>query len=289
MEQGYLPGDNEPTQNAENKTNQSSNETGPSLNPALGESKPYPSECHYKVSCKTEKNWWDKLKPWVEIAGIGLLALYTGFTIATFWQIRKQTPKIAESADAAARAADATMLQLKGTQAAVVAPFKITIDTEGVKIQTGNAGHVIAENVTAGLTVTRRTWPAKKLLGSVIRFTLQPQRIDIPGSIPGNDLTKKFPITEFTRADWEAIQRGEQFLTVELVGSYEDGFRDKITWPAQCQSFIFLSQLIWNNGHNQGWGSPMPYDCGRTFDIEMTATMKQRKEVEAGIQKERKK
>src|ERR1700733_1707181 len=51
----------------------------PAINP-----QPKPSRTHYEITCHKEKNWWDKTKPWVEIAGIVLLAIYTFYTIKMY-------------------------------------------------------------------------------------------------------------------------------------------------------------------------------------------------------------
>ena len=58
-----------------------------------------PTHAHCQTTCKTEKDWWDKIKPVLEIAGIGLLAVYTAYTIRMY-RANKQ------SADAATQAAD---------------------------------------------------------------------------------------------------------------------------------------------------------------------------------------
>lgn len=107
------------------------------------------------------------------------------------------------------------------------------------------------------------------------------------GFIWGNRLENKFSLEGITKKDWDAIFRGEQFVTVELSGSYDDGFREKIEPPKICESLIWLSRLEWK--HNQSGGSPNPISCGRSFDIEMTVAMKARKEAQAEIQKEGKK
>lgn len=36
---------------------------------------------HCEITCKTEKDWWERNKRWVEMAGVILLAVYTGYTI----------------------------------------------------------------------------------------------------------------------------------------------------------------------------------------------------------------
>jgi len=58
-----------------------------------------PPKAHCQITCKTEKDWWDKAKPFVELAGVVLLAIYTGYTIKMYCANK-------EAADAARRSAD---------------------------------------------------------------------------------------------------------------------------------------------------------------------------------------
>jgi hypothetical protein len=37
---------------------------------------------------QTKENWWDKAKPYVEITGVVLLAIYTGYTIKMYYANR---------------------------------------------------------------------------------------------------------------------------------------------------------------------------------------------------------
>ena len=64
---------------------------------------PPPGHCY--ITCKAEKNWWDKLKPIVEIVGIVLLATYTVYTIKMY----RANKEAAEAAKSAAATADATL------------------------------------------------------------------------------------------------------------------------------------------------------------------------------------
>ena len=68
---------------------------------------------HCEITCKTEKNWWDKFKPFVECTGLILLAVYTGCTIRIFYANR-------DSADIA-----------KKTYAAQERPY-VGVDSVGV-------------------------------------------------------------------------------------------------------------------------------------------------------------
>jgi hypothetical protein len=67
--------------------------------PTSGVSSPPPPETHYNITYKTEKDWLDKLKPFVEIAGVVILSIYTIYTIKMYCANK-------ESADAAKSAAD---------------------------------------------------------------------------------------------------------------------------------------------------------------------------------------
>jgi hypothetical protein len=64
-----------------------------------------PTPPHWEIICKTEKNWWDKRKPFVEIGGVVLLAAYTCFTILMYFANKK-------AADAAKTAADAAVMRV---------------------------------------------------------------------------------------------------------------------------------------------------------------------------------
>ncbi len=77
------------------------------VEPPLAQS--HPTEPQQGSTSTPEKDWWDKSKRWVELAGILLLALYTGFTIAMYFANRK-------SADAAKSAADTAAKALKDSE-----------------------------------------------------------------------------------------------------------------------------------------------------------------------------
>jgi hypothetical protein len=194
----------------------------------------------------------------------------------TLCQMKAQTANMKELADSA-------WLEAKGTRAALVV-FSYRIDTEELTLSADNGGPSKAENVTAHIVLTRRTWPDKKLVGASLSFTVPPQLVNQLGFIWGNRLEKKFSLEGISKKDWDAILQGEQFITVELGGSYDNGFREKIEPPKICESLIWLSPLKWKN--NQSGGGPLPETCGRTFDTEMAVTMKQRKEMQEQIRKE---
>lgn len=92
-------------QNASNTSSESGQETRNSNVNILGTSttpQPEPAKSEQHSTTAPQKEWWDKAKPWVELIGVVLLAIYTGFTIAMYFANNK-------SADAAKRAANAAV------------------------------------------------------------------------------------------------------------------------------------------------------------------------------------
>ncbi len=92
-------GQNESAQDAGRKSDIQVSDTKPNVSPALSVPKVSPTKTHCEITCKTEKNWWDKAKPFVEIAGIILLFVYTLYTIKMYCANR-------DAANAAKSAAD---------------------------------------------------------------------------------------------------------------------------------------------------------------------------------------
>jgi hypothetical protein len=97
--------ENKPTQDTERESTKETNHPESPVPIASTTSKSQPPQTHYKIAYKTEKNWWDKAKPYVECAGVILLAIYTGFTVAMYFA----NEKAADAADRAARAAETSV------------------------------------------------------------------------------------------------------------------------------------------------------------------------------------
>jgi len=60
------------------------NNPTPQAPPAVASSPPPPTNIRYEIVCKTEKDRWDEIKPFVEVLGIALLAIYTAYTIKMY-------------------------------------------------------------------------------------------------------------------------------------------------------------------------------------------------------------
>jgi hypothetical protein len=67
---------------------------GSSVSPEASEVESQPSRTQLAITGTPEKSWWDKFKPFVEMAGIALLAIYTAYTIGIYYAAK-------DSADAA--------------------------------------------------------------------------------------------------------------------------------------------------------------------------------------------
>jgi len=92
-----------PAPNAKREPNVKSEDTNKHVAAAVPAPQLPPSHCHYEITCKTEKDWWDKSKKWAEIAGVILLAVYTGYTIKMYCANQKAANAAASAAETAAK------------------------------------------------------------------------------------------------------------------------------------------------------------------------------------------
>lgn len=100
------PIQNETSPHADGESNKQPDKTKPDISTASTISKSPPTKPHYEITCKQEKHWWDKVKPFVEMLGIALLAIYTGFTIKMYYANRDAAEAAKSAAGAAGRSAD---------------------------------------------------------------------------------------------------------------------------------------------------------------------------------------
>ena len=88
---------NNPTPDSGREPHKQTNPADPQVALTSGESEPPPPKAHCQITCTVEKDWWDKVKPLVEIGGIVLLAIYTIYTIKMYCA-NKQAADAATSA-----------------------------------------------------------------------------------------------------------------------------------------------------------------------------------------------
>jgi len=139
--------ENNPAPNAARESDIQANHGNPDILPTPGVSSPPPTETHYKITCKAEKDWWDKLKPFVEILGIALLAIYTAYTIKMY----RANKQAAEAAKSNAATADATLKEIQ----------KGGTDTHDLAVAAGkqaNAAKSAADTAARSLELSERPW-----------------------------------------------------------------------------------------------------------------------------------
>ncbi len=218
------------------------------------------------ITCRCEHEtppWKRKLEYGATFIALGLL----GINIL-LWCVTKKS-------------LDLTRQGVKGTQAAIVS-FQFSVDSDGMTLRTENHGRVIAENVTARCIVTRKEWPAKRLIAKPAPIEFPPEPLQSVAN-GGEQSTNILPIPSMTQPDWDAIGRGEQFFTIEQGStSYGNGFGDIIARGIPCQSLLYLAPIRFKNGGSTNTG-PQWVPCEQ-FDSRMTDTLESRRKAEAANQ-----
>jgi hypothetical protein len=126
--------ENNSAPNAARESEIQANHGNPDIPPTLGVSSPPPTETHYKIAYKPEADWWDKFKPFVEIAGIVILSVYTWYTIKMYYANKEAADAAQESAAAAnnaARIAGNTLLSSKQSATDTLKEMQMRIPGQG--------------------------------------------------------------------------------------------------------------------------------------------------------------
>lgn len=93
------PIQNEPSPHTGGESDKQSDKSKTDVPAASTISKSSPTKSHCEITCKQEKHWWDKIKPFVEILGIILLLIYTAYTIKMYCATNKAANAAKDSAD----------------------------------------------------------------------------------------------------------------------------------------------------------------------------------------------
>jgi hypothetical protein len=139
--------DNAPAPDRGGESEQQPNTTKPQISTALGKPESQESKTHYEITCKKEKDWWDKVKPYVETAGVVLLAVYTGYTIKMYCANKRAADAAQTAAGAAKDAANTARDSLNIVQRAYIS-FK-----EVGGSRTGIVGDPKSINLTVTFTL----------------------------------------------------------------------------------------------------------------------------------------
>ncbi len=197
-----------------------------------------PSKPHCEITCKTEKNWWDKLKPFVEIAGAILLAVYTGYTIKMYHANKQAADAAALGAQAAKESADLARKQMEGVGAAIVeiAGGSMTLNfpatTNGeLRANLVNSGHVIAHDTHFYFSLTLQEIDGNADERMLLSKTETVPAIAPTAVVPRPDLIYPF---ELSRVEHERVMKTMDYLIAKGSLDYENGFGTRVTQPFCC-------------------------------------------------------
>jgi hypothetical protein len=97
---------NNPAKHTQGAADQETHDGKSKMTPAGGAPGTPPAETHCKITCQTEKDWWDKFKKWPEILGVIALVVYTAYTIKMYHATKLAAEAAHDSAVAAQSAAN---------------------------------------------------------------------------------------------------------------------------------------------------------------------------------------
>ena len=142
------------------------------ISPTSTRSKPQPPHAHYQITCNAEKDWWDKAKRYVELAGVIFLALYTGVTGLMYCVNKKSAEAAQDAAVAAKSSADTAKTALHTTQRAyidVTTPdLNVIKDPQGklfgigVRVEWENSGFTRAPYMVSHINIAKLPYALPK-------------------------------------------------------------------------------------------------------------------------------
>lgn len=218
--------------------------------------KPQASPTDYGMSRKAERHWWDKIKPFVEIFGIFLLAIYTAYTIKMYCANQK-------AADAAKSAADTAATQLKLSERSWVgmATFNIGEDHPGRDVP---FGPIIAPNVPIAGNFFLQNFGKTPARIDGVGIQLEVRSTPVPNDFPYKNADKKGPIMfpdksfqttntddiTISETDFQQLSApGGKRLAFHGIVRYHDTFGQH--WTKFCLTWTGQSKFFSNcNEHN---------------------------------------
>jgi hypothetical protein len=223
---------------------------------------------------KSPSNWWDRAKPWVELGGVILLAIYTGFTIAMYFANKK-------SADAAKQAAKTAQEALIDSQASfklqnrpyVIVPGTATfvvdkkghIDKTRANVAYRNVGKTPGQDVvlTSYFTVVRiniekPTWeewvgifeeafkPVIERKGEVFRSGAPAQNMDVAPDAPASFSSQELN-GNLSKTDELKLRETGRVMLVFSGRLYYKGFERKESYTTDfCFWYFGLDPQTWH-------------------------------------------
>jgi hypothetical protein len=111
------------------------------VGPSLAQS--HPAEAQQGSAGTPQRDWWDDYKRWVELAGVILLAVYTGFTIAMYFANKRSADAATHTAAIAARQLELSERPWVDAQISLNGPLTYNVNGPVIplRIVLRNSGH----------------------------------------------------------------------------------------------------------------------------------------------------
>lgn len=220
-------GEDNPTPDAKRESDVQTTDPQPAVPPAPCAPQLPPSHHQYEITCKPEKDWWDKYKKFVEIAGVVILGVYTGYTI-----------KIYGANHDAAVAAQKTLCEIQkqttlmrqetiGNQGAILELDPALSIPAIVTAVRATPGRVAARNVEVRLTAQRMFLPSKQAIGNPIQCDISvPQVVgtESPTLILLSGSMRACYLPDFDQTTMDEIMHTRQSISISGTFSYDNGF-----------------------------------------------------------------
>jgi len=254
------------TPDAKGKANIETGHADPNISPTPSVPKLPPAKTRCEITCKPEKDWWDKSKKFVEIAGVLILGVYTWYTIKIYYANHD-----------AAIAAQKTLCEIQkqtrlmrqetiGNQGAVLV-FDPAISVPAIVAAVRPIpGRVTAKDVEVRMTVQRISLPEKQPIGKPI-----PCDISVPqvagGESPNLALLSgsihACYLPDFNQSSANEIMHTRQSVAISGTFSYDNGFGEIISQKF-CRMYLgyrFSGFISGDKSHPTSGEDASFHDC----------------------------
>jgi hypothetical protein len=238
--------ENNPGPDAGRKPDDQASQTKPNIPPSSSLPELPPPKTHCQITCKIENNWWDKVKPIVEILGIILLGVYTFYTIKMYQANNNAAHAARDAADAAKGSFDLARQSFHFEQRAWVSvtipaiplngkyiPATLQMTNTGKTPATGIQGNIVATILAKGERPTFGDYsvghPHKRLYAAAV-FPNSPLPITIAVAEYGPTAEQQIIPDDSLRKD---IANGNRFIVFYGEITYSDIFGIK-HWTHFC-------------------------------------------------------
>lgn len=129
-----------------------------------------PSHANRQINCKHEKSWWDKWKPFVELGGVILLAVYTGYTIKIYTANHDAAKAAHDTLGQIQQQTALMQQQVEGAMAAIITKqFRITWPRQAyLSVILDNRGRSIGSDIHADFRLARVSLRDQKVIGDAL-------------------------------------------------------------------------------------------------------------------------